>query len=73
MFCQKDPADLMTNPPILDIQFEQYFTMFCAINITLLEEEAISYIDEKNLTVTAVSYKLQKPFVYIELNVLRVC
>ncbi|KAL4240022.1 ATP-binding cassette sub- A member 12 [Mactra antiquata] len=37
--CMRDPYDLMTDPPILNISFNAIFTDFCSINITTLQDE----------------------------------
>jgi hypothetical protein len=48
--CEADPYDLMTNPPILNIKFEDFFNLFCSVNFTLLEHEASDFIQAKEIS-----------------------
>lgn len=54
--CEKDSAELMTDPPILNIKFEYFFNLFCSINFTRLEEEAANFIEQQQIADT-VSWK----------------
>ena len=64
--CEKDPDDLMTNPPILNIKFEDFFNLFCSVNFTLLEHEARDFIQEKQIseTVSYITLSLAKLYSY---------